>query len=104
MAEVEGLTLAIAESSPLRAAKEIPVLSPPEVFAVYVPSHVDREHDLLVGEHWLFFKLSESEWFTERRQAAAPKASGPAAESQLAPLKALSGLDRAVVPYRESKP
>jgi hypothetical protein len=104
MTEAAGLTLGIAESSPLRAAKEIPVLSPPEVFAVYVPSHVDREHDLLVGEHWLFFKLSESEWFTERRQAVIPAAGGAATESQLAPLKSLTGFEKAVVPYRESKP
>lgn len=104
MTEVEGLTLGVAEASPLRAAKEIPVLSPPEVFAVYVPSHVDRERDLLVGEHWLFFKLSESEWFTERRRAAVPKASGPASEAQVAPLRTLKGLEAALVPTRESKP
>lgn len=66
--------------SPLRAERTIPVLSPPEVFAVYVPSHVDRERDLLIGEHWIFFKMRDAEWFIEREEEGGPPATGPARE------------------------
>ena len=100
--DLEGsMTLAVTDASPIRRAIEMPVLTPPEIFAVYVPSHLDREHDLLVGEHWLYFKLSESEWFTERRLDATPKTVGTATEAQLLPLTSLSGGDKAIAPWRE---
>src|SRR5436190_2765986 len=71
-------SLVVEQASPLRMAKTTPVLSPPEVFAVYVTSHVDRRRDLMIGEHWVFFKLGDSSWFSERRAAPAPPASGAA--------------------------
>jgi len=97
--------LVVADSpGPLAAEAPLAVLSPPQVFAVWVPSHVDRARDLLVGEHWIFFKLTESEWFTDRRlDALQPAAKGDAGPADLAPLRAVSGFERAVVPYRESK-
>ena len=102
VAEIDGaMTLVVADASPIRRAMEVPVLTAPEVFAVYVPSHLDRERDLLVGEHWVYFKLTESEWFTEKRVEPAPKVSGAAAESQLAPLKSLAGFDQAVTPWKD---
>ena len=76
-------------SSPLKADRAIPVLSPPEVFAVYVPTHVDRERDLMVGEHWVFFKLRNAEWFIEREGRSDPVASGPATQSDLTLLRAV---------------
>jgi hypothetical protein len=45
-------------ASPLRADREVPVLSAPELFAVYVPSRVDRTRDLLIGEHWIYFRFA----------------------------------------------
>jgi hypothetical protein len=102
MTDIEGsMTLAVTDASPLRRTLEMPVLTPPEVFAVYVPSHLDREQDMLVGEHWLYFKLSESEWFVEKRLDATPKTVGAAAEAQLLPLRSLTGYDKAVAPWRE---
>jgi hypothetical protein len=94
-----GLRLSAAPS-PLRAEREIPVLSPPEVFAVYVPSHVDRNRDLMIGEHWVFLKLKDGDWFIEAGEPADPAAAGDASSESLAPLRSLDGFDRAVVPWR----
>lgn len=86
--------------SPLRREAQIPVLSTPEIFAVYVPSHADRE--LLIGEHWLFFKLREAQWFIERLQDPDPPVSGDAAAEQLRPLRDLNWA-RVVIPRKEGK-
>ena len=83
--------------SPLRAQKKIPVLSTPELLSVYVPSHVDR--DLLIGEHWLFLKLRESEWFVDRLQSPDPPATGDAPPETMRPLRELDW-NRIVVPHR----
>jgi len=83
--------------SPLRGQRKIPVLSTPEVFSAYVPSHVDR--DILIGEHWLFFKLRESEWFVDRLQTPEPPATGDAAPEAMRPLRDLDW-SRVVIPYR----
>lgn len=73
--------------SPLRREPRIPVLSTPEVFAAYVPSHA--EADRLIGEHWIFFKLREAEWFTERLQDPDPPADGDAPPELMKPLRGL---------------
>ena len=85
--------------SPLRARKHVPVLSTPEVFAAYVPSHV--RDDVLIGEHWIFFKLGEAEWFVERMQDPDPPADAPADPARL---KLLQTVDwkGAVVPHRST--
>lgn len=56
----------LEKRSPIYQEQKIPVLYPPKVFACYVPSHVDKRSDILIGEHWVFFKLSESIWFIEK--------------------------------------
>lgn len=58
----------IASRSPLYQEKRVPILFPPKVFGCYIPSHVDKERDLLIGEHWIFFKVSGSSWFIEEEQ------------------------------------
>ena len=85
--------------SPLRAQKKVPVLSTPEVFAVYVPSHAER--DLLIGEHWLFFKLKDSEWFVERLQDPAPPATADAPVESLRPLRELDW-DKVLIPHKSA--
>ena len=85
--------------SPLRQRRHIPVLSTPEVFAAYVPSHV-RE-SVLVGEHWVFFKLGEAEWYIERIQDPDPPVDGPAHADQLKPLRSLESRG-VVVPHRST--
>jgi hypothetical protein len=93
----------LSEASPLAAEAPRPLLTPPRTFAVWVPSHVDRGRDLLIGEHWLVFKLTESEWFTDRRlEEAVPRAQGDATPADINPLRALRGFADAVTPYRES--
>ncbi len=92
-----------AEASPLAAPKEVPVLSAPEVFAVYVPGHLDRTRDLLVGEHWVYFKLKDGDWYIERGMAPEPPAAGDAPDSALAPLRRMDGLDRSVVPWKDGR-
>jgi hypothetical protein len=85
--------------SPLRAQRKLPVLSTPEVFAVYVPSHV--EQDLMIGEHWLFFKLKDAEWFVERLQDPDPPASDTAPADFLRPLRDLDW-NKIVIPHKNS--
>lgn len=93
----------LSEASPLAAEAPRPLLTPPRTFAVWVPSHVDRGRDLLIGEHWLVFKLTESEWFTDRRlEETIPRAQGDATPADLNPLRALRGFADAVTPYRET--
>jgi hypothetical protein len=48
--------------SPIAREKVVPVITAPEVFALYVPGHVDLDRDMYVGEHWLFVKMRESNW------------------------------------------
>jgi len=89
--------------SPLRAEREVPLLSAPEVFAVYVPSRLDRTRDLLTGEHWIYFRLRDGEWFIERDrepELSAPEAATP---DDLRPLKAIEGMNQAVTPWKEPK-
>lgn len=86
--------------SPLRPEPRVPVLSTPEVFAAYVPSH--REDDRLIGEHWIFFKLRDAEWFVERLQDPEPPADGQAPPEAMKTLRELEWT-RLVVPYRREE-
>ena len=86
--------------SPLRARRNVPILSTPEVFAAYVPSHA--RDNLLIGEHWVFFKLGEAEWFVERLQDPDPPVDGPVTPDQLKPLESLDW-NRVVIPHRSTK-
>ena len=83
--------------SPLRAEKRVPVLSAPEVFAAYVPTR--SEGDRMIGEHWIFFKLKESEWFVERLQDPDPPADGNAPPESLKPLRELDW-KKTLIPHR----
>ncbi len=83
--------------SPLRAERKVPVLSTPEVFAAYVPTHVSG--DLMIGEHWVFFKLRDAQWFIERLQDPDPPATGEAPAESMKPLRDLDW-DRMVVPHK----
>lgn len=67
-AEIKDLKL-LNVRSPLYQEKSIPVIYPPKVFGCYVPSHIDSDSDVLIGEHWIFFKISESSWFIENEDA-----------------------------------
>ena len=86
--------------SPLRTERRVPVLSTPEVFAAYVPSH--RQDDRLIGEHWIFFKLRDAEWFVERLQDPEPPADGDAPPEAMKPLRELEWKN-VVVPYRREE-
>lgn len=98
-AEGDEKTLRVLDGpSPLKKDRAIPVLAPPEVLALYVPSHLDRERDLLVGEHWVFVKLRDAAWFTEKL-AGEPRAEGKARDDELKPLTGLE-FDKVLVPYK----
>ena len=89
-------------TSPFSARQPVPVLTPPEVFAVYVPSRIDRRRDLLIGEHWIFLKLRDAEWFTERGAESEPPALGTAGDAELAPVRGLD-FEPILVPWRGSR-
>ncbi len=67
--------------SPLRREKRVPVLTTPEVFAAYVPAHA--EPDLYYGDRWVFLKLQEPQWLSERLQQPDPPATGEASPELL---------------------
>jgi hypothetical protein len=83
--------------SPLRPEKRVPVLSTPEVFAAYVPSHVSG--DLMIGDHWVFFKLRDAQWFVERLQDPDPPADGDAPPESLKPLRDLDW-SKSIIPHK----
>lgn len=96
-------TLSVSEAaSPFAAKQPVPILSAPEVFAIYVPARLDRKRDVLVGEHWIFLKLRDAEWFTERDAEPDPPAGETAGGPDLAPLGEIP-LEETLVPWRGAK-
>jgi len=83
--------------SPLRREKKLPVLSTPEVLAAYVPSHAESE--IFYGDHWVFVRLSESSWLSERLQQPDPPATGDAPPESMRPLREVDW-SKIVVPHR----
>lgn len=70
---------------------------------MYVPSHVDRPRDLLIGEHWVFFKLRDAEWFVEKESEAEPATAGVAGEDDLRLFReSVKQLSPAIVPYQST--
>ena len=100
--------LRVREStSPLAPGMTVPVIYPAEIFPAYVPSHVDRERDIMVGEHFLFIKLRESAWHAERDLESELIVEGVAPAEEL---RILAGRipkatwEAAVVPYKAPTP
>lgn len=90
--------------SPIAAQKVVPVVTAPEVFALYVPGHVDRDRDMYVGEHWLFVKLRESTWNFSRKDQKPVPPGGPADMNKIRrSLPRLEGIDRILVPHEKKK-
>lgn len=83
--------------SPLRREKKVPVISTPEVFAAYVPAHAER--DIYFGDRWVFVRLKDSEWLTERLQDPDPPATGDAPPESLRLLRD-ANWDHMVIPHR----
>lgn len=93
--------------SPLGPGMAVPVIYPAEIFPAYVPTHVDAERDMMVGEHFLFIKLRDSAWLSEKDLEVDPKVDGMAPAEEL---KRLAGRipkstwEKAVVPYKPPTP
>jgi hypothetical protein len=83
--------------SPLLAQQKVPILSTPEVLAVYAPSYADR--DVMFGERWLFIRVRESEWLADRLRDPDPPATGDASPEAMRPLRDVDW-SRAVVPHK----
>jgi hypothetical protein len=83
--------------SPLRAQKRIPLLSTPEVFAVYSTAYADG--DIMFGDRFLYLRLRESTWLADRLREPEPPATGDAAPEAMRPVKELDW-GRVVVPHR----
>ncbi|MBF0618738.1 MAG: hypothetical protein HQL19_01065 [Candidatus Omnitrophica bacterium] len=44
----------------------LPVILPPKVIKIWVPSHIQNEdRDIMVGGHWSFVMLDKTRWFIE---------------------------------------
>ena len=80
-----------------------PVIYPPQIFPAYVEEHVDGERDMMIGGHWIYFKLRDSSWTKERIDREPPTSIPFENDADLTPLrKAFTGqtLRRILVPYR----
>jgi hypothetical protein len=86
-----------ASAPPLRPARKVPVLAPPEVFAAFVPAHARA--DLMVGEHWVYFKLRDAEWYSDRLPEPGPVPDGDAPPGLLRPLEHFDW-SRVAIPHR----
>jgi len=95
--------------SPIARDKIVPVITAPEVFALYVPGHVDRDRDMYVGEHWLFVKMRESNWNLPNGDSAETSkkpvtSKGVAAISVLRlAVPRVEGVGRILVPHEKAK-
>ncbi|MFQ5945140.1 MAG: TraV family lipoprotein [Anaerolineae bacterium] len=85
-------------------APYLPVVIPPDVRRVWIPTHVNEEGELVQG-HWVFLRLTDWQWFTEQ-----PHESGqlgvpvpPEATPPPWPAPARHGR-RTVVPWVEETP
>lgn len=83
--------------SPLRAQKRIPLLSSPEVLAVYAFAHSDR--DVHYGERWVFLKLRDSEWWVERLRDPDPPVAGDAPPETMRPFRDMDW-QKVLIPHR----
>ena len=83
--------------SPLLAERKVPILSTPEVLAVFAPSYAER--DVMFGERWLFIRVRESEWLADRLRDPEPPATGDATPEAVRPLRDVDWM-RAVVPHK----
>ena len=83
--------------TPLSRERKIPILSTPEIFATYVPAHAER--DMLVGDHFLYLRLSDSQWYSERLQQPDPPVTGDAPPESLRPLREVNWA-KVVVPHK----
>ena len=83
--------------SPLRSQKRIPLLTTPEVFAVYSAAY--SEGDAMWGDRWIYLRLRESTWLADRLRDPDPPATGEAAPESMKPLRELDW-PRVVVPHK----
>jgi hypothetical protein len=83
--------------APLKAQRRIPLLSTPEVLAVYASAHV--EGDVFFGERWVAIRLRDSEWYVDRLRDPDPPANGDAPPEAMRPLRELEW-DKVVIPYK----
>lgn len=63
----DGEAPALTLDAPLGVVKPYtPVIYPPRVIKVWVPSHIlSQNRDIMVGGHWAFVMLERSRWFIE---------------------------------------
>jgi len=91
-------------TSPIATEKVVPVVTAPEVFALYVPGHVDRDRDMYVGEHWLFVKLRESTWNFSKNVQKPVTPEGPADMNKLRlAVPRIEAVGRILVPHEKAK-
>jgi hypothetical protein len=86
--------------SPTAREKVIPVMRPPQAFAVYVPQHADPENRLWIGDHWIFLELTKGGFFAEEVKEADPTARESVTDREVEDLKSrLPTLKKIAIPY-----
>ena len=78
-----------------------PVLVPPDVRRVWVPTHENAEGELVAG-HWVFLRVRDARWFLDASAPRDPSPAGGRAESPPARSVPASGNPAAGVPWVET--
>ena len=88
--------------SPTSRDKVIPLMHPPQGFAVYVPQHPDPDDRMWIGDHWIYIELTAGGFFAEEVRELTPAARENISDRELEDLKTLiPGLKRVAVPYKK---
>ena len=95
------------ESAPPPGAQEKtrPVIYPPKVYALWVPTHLNPKSDMKIGAHWIYVKLRDSSW-TEQPIDREPLCENTCGESDIYALRQRFKGDRfgrVLVPYNPSR-
>ena len=91
------------EDSPSPTARErtIPLMHPPEGFAVYVPQHPDPENRMWIGDHWIYIELSPGGFFAQKVEEGLPQTQGGVDEASARDFsQRLPELKRIAIPWR----
>jgi hypothetical protein len=95
----ERLKITIADPIEPSDAK-IPIYTPPKTWLAWVPARIDKETGILIGGHWIYFKLDEGRWFIEKENAEKLEAGKPADTTIRYARDELKHIDKIIVPYR----
>jgi hypothetical protein len=79
---------------------KIPIYTPPKTWLAWVPARIDKQTGILIGGHWIYFKLDEGRWFIEKNSIDGLKAGEPADAIIKHAKDELKHIEKIIVPHR----